>query len=759
MININTNTGLIALTPRTAFTSASALPGESPIIQNKKISLLSDLVSTSSGLVKLEIRKCVGCPEFAHTYLPHLQSDICGYLSDDPEGPDALTNVNVTTSRSQITLESGSWTESDVGAKLVAAGVWNMYLADTSGNLVGYALESSPRGWQLKSRTVPLNVFLNNTTQPLPNQLQVRVNRFLAVAVSPRALTGDLIELRFLNPRPREPGVGFGHFADFAVGVTYWKPVQYQSQSVLDHYELTQWVILQSGAQIRMDTQIPVQDPDNLIQVDDAVTYHAVTSTLNDLQDGVTYYVAQVVTEADQKYISLKADPTPLSPVIELDDTNTDAHVFEVVVRKNRLSITDSWNMQWHAHTILRDAQTGLERGEGQTGVDSLRMDYRLPRPDGFNTGLCSKVTVERMSTQVVTSVRYTTQINEGLVGFFVYKDQVDWLSGLDTEGIKLGTLQVMHEGQLFSTHAQYVDKGVASVNVDQQSINRYWARLNYAPTWISSVTGAPDLTTSPFSVLLSVMQVREPPTSTGLPRQVFSRLESEVNQTYHAVCHLRDRSRVNNLEIYEKTITSAESINPSWWLQTGHGAQATAQVSGGALVAVMITPGQSGKNYLRPPLITFTGGGGSNATAWSEIDSEGRLVKIEIQNPGSGYTSAPQVQITDPGLTHVLSNGISNPILSNLTSPPPTYLDTGRLNSLLVDVNNSLPSRATQIVDTWYVGQNQLVRHDVSSVFAIDKQVITPGIWNNEAFFVSATNLDDAQSVDVQTSVNIVEE
>jgi hypothetical protein len=117
-----------------------------------------------------------------------------------------------------------------------------------------------------------------------------------------------------------------------------------------------------------------------------------------------------------------------------------------------------------------------------------------------------------------------------------------------------------------------------------------------------------------------------------------------------------------------------------------------------------------------------------------------------------------PDIFLQDTGIQTVFTNGAAVNT-SNLTGQPPSYLSTGDLNSLLVDVNNSLPSRATQTLDTYYVGENQLVKHDVTQVFGVDKQVITPGIWNNEAYFVTVTNLNTTQTAQIQTSVTIVEE
>jgi FtsP/CotA-like multicopper oxidase with cupredoxin domain len=61
--------------------------------------------------------------------------------------------------------------------------------------------------------------------------------------------------------------------------------------------------------------------------------------------------------------------------------------------------------------------------------------------------------------------------------------------------------------------------------------------------------------------------------------------------------------------------------------------------------LAMAVTSG--GTNYTLPPIVGFTGGGGSGATAVATL-SNGTITSILITNVGSGYTIAPSVTITD---------------------------------------------------------------------------------------------------------------
>ncbi|MEO8034990.1 MAG: hypothetical protein ABI837_11215 [Acidobacteriota bacterium] len=61
----------------------------------------------------------------------------------------------------------------------------------------------------------------------------------------------------------------------------------------------------------------------------------------------------------------------------------------------------------------------------------------------------------------------------------------------------------------------------------------------------------------------------------------------------------------------------------------------------GGSIGSVTVTAGGSG--YTSSPAVSFTGGGGSGATATATI-AGGKVVSVSITNGGSGYTTVPTV-------------------------------------------------------------------------------------------------------------------
>jgi hypothetical protein len=74
--------------------------------------------------------------------------------------------------------------------------------------------------------------------------------------------------------------------------------------------------------------------------------------------------------------------------------------------------------------------------------------------------------------------------------------------------------------------------------------------------------------------------------------------------------------------------------------------ATSTAVLFNGFVVGVTINSGGSGYTY--PPSVTFSGGGGSGAGAYSVV-SNGVVTQVVVTNAGGNYTSTPNVVISAP--------------------------------------------------------------------------------------------------------------
>jgi len=104
------------------------------------------------------------------------------------------------------------------------------------------------------------------------------------------------------------------------------------------------------------------------------------------------------------------------------------------------------------------------------------------------------------------------------------------------------------------------------------------------------------------------------------------------------------------NSSAYFRDITSGSNGNysaaPGYDLVTGLGSPITANFKPGiTLTGFSVSNGGSG--YTTPAVI-LSGGGGTGATATARV-SQGRIIGIVLTNAGTGYTSAPTITLRDP--------------------------------------------------------------------------------------------------------------
>jgi len=103
----------------------------------------------------------------------------------------------------------------------------------------------------------------------------------------------------------------------------------------------------------------------------------------------------------------------------------------------------------------------------------------------------------------------------------------------------------------------------------------------------------------------------------------------------------------------------------------------ATSLISQGAVTGVTFSAGSAGittAGYTTAPTVTFSGGGGSGATARAIINANGQVIGFTITSGGSGYTSAPTITISPPGDDIYTGTYTINGITA-ITGSSPSYL------------------------------------------------------------------------------------
>jgi len=122
--------------------------------------------------------------------------------------------------------------------------------------------------------------------------------------------------------------------------------------------------------------------------------------------------------------------------------------------------------------------------------------------------------------------------------------------------------------------------------------------------------------------------------------------------------------------------------------------------------------------------------------------------------------TTAPVLSITNGsnGVIDLANDGSSN-LTINDSTPPTNFVSIDRLSSSTVDTQNEHIIRPSTTKDIFYIGENQTKEIDMTKVFGIDRNVITPDNNNIEATFITAKQIGTGSSKFVQSSLNFKEQ
>ena len=105
------------------------------------------------------------------------------------------------------------------------------------------------------------------------------------------------------------------------------------------------------------------------------------------------------------------------------------------------------------------------------------------------------------------------------------------------------------------------------------------------------------------------------------------------------------------------------------------------------------------------------------------------------------------------------MANDGSSNLTINDSTPPTNFIEVDRLSSSIVDTQNEHIIRPSTTKDIFYIGENETKEVDMTKVFGIDRNVITPDNNNIEATFVTAKQLGSGDNKFVQSSLNFKEQ
>lgn len=89
----------------------------------------------------------------------------------------------------------------------------------------------------------------------------------------------------------------------------------------------------------------------------------------------------------------------------------------------------------------------------------------------------------------------------------------------------------------------------------------------------------------------------------------------------------------------------------------------------------------------------------------------------------------------------------------------PSNFLSNDRLSGIRFDTQTDLPLAPGDNIYSFYIGEDEAVDFGLQNIFNIDRTVITPGLYNNEAYYFKATPVADTGSVEVQLTLTCKEQ
>ena len=192
-------------------------------VNNKRDTYIEDLKVITDALAQLDIVEIGGCPGFGHHYAPTLKSNETGIY---------FNTLSFTEDRTQMLLTDGeTFSDLEDGTKMIGPGLVNFYLQkdplsvdDTSAyfrreGIIGPNIttfnEKIPE--QLNVNDELVEFFRYDTTQ-------IKFTKYNALAASDLPLTGEKINVNFLNSRQVDNYGIEAHNAEYFVGISFDKP-------------------------------------------------------------------------------------------------------------------------------------------------------------------------------------------------------------------------------------------------------------------------------------------------------------------------------------------------------------------------------------------------------------------------------------------------------------------------------------------------------------------------------------------------------
>lgn len=122
--------------------------------------------------------------------------------------------------------------------------------------------------------------------------------------------------------------------------------------------------------------------------------------------------------------------------------------------------------------------------------------------------------------------------------------------------------------------------------------------------------------------------------------------------------------------------------------------------------------------------------------------------ITIEEVDESSKFSYTPEWIFGDDCKIEIVPSGASSP-----GDPSTNFISIGRLDSAQIDTQLQQPLRPATLRSSLFIGANETIDIQLDHIFGQDRNVITPGLYNTNATFVTAKSLSGTGEIQINIS------
>ena len=142
-------------------------------------------------------------------------------------------------------------------------------------------------------------------------------------------------------------------------------------------------------------------------------------------------------------------------------------------------------------------------------------------------------------------------------------------------------------------------------------------------------------------------------------------------------------------------------------------------------------------------------------------LDSEGNFKKsIESSQINSVFEgderSSSEFNVEGKETSNIV---IIKDVQTTADQAPSNFLSDDRLSGIRFDTQTDLPLAPGDNIYSFYIGEDEAVEFGLQNIFNIDRATMTPGLFNNEAYYFKATPVAASDTASVQMTLTCKEQ